>query len=121
MTKKHKFRFWTNDNKPFVASLHYFVINDGTKEKVLPDNISPFKPIQQYTGLKDMENQEIFVGDIINFSYGIPGISVDSEVIDKWGQFRCKAIGSKNKPDEIGLNDLLGMYDCIIVGNIVNK
>ena len=58
---KTKFRFWTNDNNPFIASLHFFVVNDGTKEKVLPDDISPFKPIQQYTELKDFNGKEIYV------------------------------------------------------------
>jgi len=109
-----KFRFWIG-NRPVIRSLSSFIFNDGTKEQILNGFANHFN-VDRFTGCVDDLGNDIYEGDILYFSYGIPGRNVFAEVVYKWAKYYCMMPG--HNPDKIGLNDILHMFSCEIVGNV---
>jgi len=61
MNRELKFRVWDNEQKKF----EYFELNNIT----VPDRLLTQDkfPVQQFTGLKDYESNDIYEGDIVRY------------------------------------------------------
>lgn len=72
MSHEIKFRAWHQDNQKFA----HFVFSDNghySYEGLEAYSINAIKEWQQYTGLKDAKDQEIYEGDIVgDESWGYP-------------------------------------------------
>lgn len=110
-----KFRIWDKREQKFEASrdmalskngdLYY--IRSAGNELLEVDN--EYYIIQQYTGLKDKNNKEIYEGDILRYINLIIG-----QVIFAFGSYQVKTLENLN----FGLDDIC--YHCTIeiIGNI---
>lgn len=73
--------------------------------------------LMMFSGLKDSDDNDIYEGDIISFSYGIPPVKVHSEVVFRGARFEVLTPG--HTPDSCLLSDLedvVGEY--YVSGNI---
>ena len=61
MSREFKFRVYSFLDKAF----HYFTLEEGYPQGIAGGVSEP----QQYTGLKDKNNNPIYEGDIVNFPY----------------------------------------------------
>lgn len=65
MNRPIKFRVWSFLDKSF----HYFSIEEGYPQGIAGGVSEP----QQYTGLKDKNNKEIYEGDVVRFNINVNG------------------------------------------------
>lgn len=125
--KQIKFRAW-DGKEMFDAYQMQFLVsgkvtvrskgctNYGNGEKFVTHDDAI---LMQFTGLLDMDDKEIYSGDILALSYGIPPTLAILQVVDCIGGF--KVICKNSSPEEMtmiefyesGLNK-----DCYIQGNI---
>lgn len=68
---KIKFRAWNEDNKYWVSQANLAICGNGWPVWVFGLSSEPYGykiTIERYIGFKDIENKEIFVGDIVQYS-----------------------------------------------------
>lgn len=108
-----KFRAWDTDQKLILempletnfglSRFFGFLSNDDV--------------VMQYTGLKDVHGKEIYEGDIVKFSYGIPGRQVIAPIEFIDGAFY--AITKGHNPEKCLVSELyehIGEFE--IIGNV---
>lgn len=76
--RKIKFRFWCPAGKAFIHDYKYNGLVDELFDHKEYDTLIP----QQFTGLIDKNGQEIYEGDLINFSCDFTVDLSDRDIID---------------------------------------
>lgn len=90
-----------------------FISNYGDEITV---NIEDLELIQ-FTGIKDRNGEDVWEGDIVHFSYGIPPVGVNAPIEFLNGSFYAITDGHKPRKAILGeLNDYVGDFE--IYGNI---
>lgn len=131
MNREIKFRIWNGEKMVTditVGKFGAFYVNPMSKGNGLDENdsasLTPFNtkyhdeiPVMQFTGLKDLNDKEIFESDILKCGYGV------GKVIFKSGCFMVEWIDDKEAYLEFVFSQK-GMYtrkddECFeIIGNV---
>ena len=108
-----KFRAWSKDTKRFLDCDEWYMTCSGAK--YLHYAVMPYKDdnfiIEQYTGLKDKNGKEIYIGDVVSEHHG----DIIGEIVQKpSGEYRIAWLGIYGGDSSL--------YDhrslCDVIGNI---
>lgn len=111
--RKMMFRVWspkykTMQEDPFALCSGYCM-----KDGILRETDGPYGEeysnetddiLMEWTGLVDMDGEDVYEGDILAFSYGIPPVKVHAPVEHKDGIFRVMTPG--HNPESCPLHEL---------------
>ena len=123
MSRELKFRVWSVDKNRWIKrSSHYndrysFGYLDEDSLTVRKESCGEFlyrcdnMTIQQFTGLLDKDNKEVYEGDIVTYTLGKDYFFVDYVIFECYG-FRLASLDNKGSTP---LNDLPNLK---IIGNI---
>lgn len=112
-----KFRCWNKQQEKMFSweelliAKSEFVFEWINANKEFKFNIS-----EQFTGLHDKNGKEIYEGDIVHGSYGIPPRGVTSVVEYNGSAFIIKTKG--HNPEEVTLRTGIECLDLYVEGNI---
>lgn len=119
--RKIKFRAWDKRFNMMIYQLangyrHDFngdiaLMNDRGESIAVSDEFE----VMQFAGLKDMDEKEIYEGDILNLNYGIPPKTAHMEIVFKNGAFKVFCLDAEPK-EEYLMN--VGLESCYVQGNI---
>jgi len=90
--REHKFRIWFYDGEDLKTG-EMVSLETAFRENYLEASYLDLQPTDkctimlEWTGLEDSKGVGIFEGDVVYFSYGIPGRRVDAEVRFEGGAF----------------------------------
>ena len=117
MNREIRFRVWSFDTERFEKDLDlYLGLNGFVYERFLGNGCSEialFKAaeVNQYSGLKDSKNKEIYEGDIIKAKIG----AIDFILKIEFEHGKFMAVGD----DDLTAFDLFTITDkCEVIGNI---
>ena len=108
-----EFRAWWKDTKRFLDCDEWYMTCSGAK--YLHYAVMPYKDdnfiIEQYTGLKDKNGKEIYIGDVVSEHHG----DIIGEIVQKpSGEYRIAWLGIYGGDSSL--------YDhrslCDVIGNI---
>lgn len=129
MPRTIKFRAWCGDLDRMVyqeEDVHFWMgqngfwsVNTNCPEEIIADTLesTPYPVLMQFTGLLDKSGVEVWEGDIVHFSYGIPPIGVDAPIVFDGGAFW--AITEGHNPERCLLGDLAtAVGEFCVVGNV---
>lgn len=116
MKREIKFRAWDKKANQMVCwkdisrtNILGMLVNNNNR-----DNSSGI--LMQFTGLLGKNGVEIYEGDIVCGTFGIPPIFVKSIVEYKDGMFLIKT--HKHNPKECSVFDAISFLDIEVIGNI---
>ena len=132
MSREIKFRAWDKEQKSLLPVSNLYWGGGDTPLKVETSDNGSYREgvasrfiLEQYTGLKDQYNKEIFEGDIIKIAENIAGYVIQ-DANGQWVIF-CDnkepvngdvVLGELSKIPKLDLGNTLAKEYCSIVGNI---
>lgn len=108
-----EFRAWWKDTKRFLDCDEWYMTCSGAK--YLHYAVMPYKDdnfiIEQYTGLKDKNGKEIYIGDVVSEHHG----DIIGEIVQKpSGEYRIAWLGIYGGDSSLYYHRSL----CEVIGNI---
>lgn len=111
MTRPLKFRVYIPELKKMV----YFDFNEFPySDRYLQSDKCP---VQEFTGLTDSKGNQIFEGDILQFS-DIDKGDEPAEVIYEYGMFGCNIIDVDKNKDFWQIHYITAKLNPVIIGNV---
>lgn len=81
------------------------------------DTLYPPAHVMHFTGIMDADGNEIYEGDIIQSSYGIPPVKVTAPVVFRDGGFFVMT--PRHTPEKCLLSEFINYLGCVyVVGNV---